>query len=171
MIRKVFLPCILVCTLLFAGCAGSSTTLENEMKMSQVFTEDSMYIDSIEIYQNGVCEEVQVDDLSDDVKAVFKTISNKQKRMNCTDGYLFMTVEDARQYLQGVSVNDTIAIHAEGYLDMEEQYVLVELTDQYIFEVNRDYAIACDVVLLDAENKLVHWGNEGEFVGCVGYFR
>lgn len=165
MIRKIIILCSVLCILLFAGCANNSTNSENEMKMSNILTENSEHIDFIAVYQAGMCQEISVGEIPDDIEDIFKTISRKQKRMNGVDGALDMSVEEAQQCLLS-----TTSI-SPGFLEIENQYVLVELKNTYTFVLNHRYMIECDVILIDAENKLVHWGRTGEFLGCVGYFR
>ena len=45
--------------LLSAGCTSNTAKVDNEMKVSRVFVEESVYIDSIEVYQNGTGGEVR----------------------------------------------------------------------------------------------------------------
>lgn len=166
--KGLFVICCLIvvlmsCILFLPRYVQDSSKEATVIKMSTVLKEDSEYINSIFVYQENTCQEVSKENIPHNIKTILKTISRKQQRLQGIDGALHMSVEDVKECLVATNISSSI------FIESENQYILINLKDTYVFVLDYNYLLECDVMLIDVENQLLHWGRDEQFIGCLDY--
>ena len=173
--RLAFLLCIILAISCLTGChSGNNETAEadNLKKLSQVLDLQQGTIESIMVFQDGTRTEVELDNVDSDIHQLLDELVKKQKIMGVIDGGVQASLEVVEKYLMNKPIED---IEPEAFvseaLKLEDMYVVIQFSEPCTFEMNHDHYVKdVEFMLIDPQEKLVHWGKEGAFFCSVGYF-
>lgn len=164
-IAIITLLALCLCTL--TGCREQDGTIS--------ISEAQDDIVRVAVFQDGVCTEMDVNDLKGDGLEAVQWIARKEKALATLDMSIDETTENVELYLKNELEEDPADIHLFerlSMLDTSKVYVYVEFGEPHSISTGARYykhtLKDCGGFLISREESVVYWFVGEKYVGSLG---